>query len=407
MRPPTAVRRTLPALLIASALVFVLSPASQGAPRAHASQVQCGDTLTTDTTLTNDLVDCPGLGLVIGADDVTLDLNGHTVDGNGVADFEGIQAIGHDGVTIKGGTIRDFVEAVAVISAHDVDLRDLVMAHHRHVGILVADAAHVRVQNTSSTHIAFSGIFVAVSHHLRIERNSVSDSGAGISARASDHLRIRRNRTARNEFEGVSVFDGTSRATISRNLAVANGFTGILVEGDHNSVTHNRVSRNGDNVVVAGNSNLVAHNRIDDAVGFPDDPVGGFGIIVDGGDRNRLLRNDIRGTASNGIRVVAFDPEATGAAEQTVLRGNRVAATHLDGILIDDTATGTLLVGNWAVRSGDDGLDVESASSTLTRNTALLNHDLGIEAVPGVIDGGGNRAAGNGDAAQCTNIDCK
>jgi hypothetical protein len=50
---------------------------------------------------------------------------------------------------------------------------------------------------------------------------------------------------------------------------------------------------------------------------------------------------------------------------------------------------------------------VESASTTLTRNLAVHNGDLGIEAVPGVTDGGGNRAAGNGNPAQCTNIDCK
>jgi parallel beta-helix repeat protein len=405
MRPQTDLRHSLPALLVTAALVL-LPLGAQGVPPAQSDVVQCGDTITTDTRLTNDLVNCPGLGLVVGADDVTLDLNGHTVDGNGVADFEGIQAIGHDGLTIKGGRIRDFVEGVAVISAHDVELRDLVMSHHRHVGIFVADSAHVRVRDTSSTDIAASGIFVAVSHYLRIENNTVTDSGGGIAARASDHLRIRRNTTTLNEFDGVSVFEGTTHATISRNVTTANGFSGIVVEGGHNSVTHNRISENGDNVVIAGTANLVAHNRIDDAVGFPDDPVGGFGIIVDGGDRNRLLDNDIRGTASNGIRVVAFDPEATGAAEDSVVRGNRVTAAQLDGILIDETATGTRLVGNWAEGSGDDGLDVESESSTLARNTARNNHDLGIEAVPGVIDGGGNRAAGNGDPAQCTNISC-
>jgi len=31
-----------------------------------------------------DLINCPGDGLAIGADDVTLDLNGHLIDGDGV-----------------------------------------------------------------------------------------------------------------------------------------------------------------------------------------------------------------------------------------------------------------------------------------------------------------------------------
>jgi hypothetical protein len=35
------------------------------------------------------------------------------------------------------------------------------------------------------------------------------------------------------------------------------------------------------------------------------------------------------------------------------------------------------------------------------------NADLGIEAVPGVIDGGGNKASGNGNPLQCSNVFCK
>jgi hypothetical protein len=48
---------------------------------AQASHVRCGDVITQDTTLDSDLLDCPGSGVVIGADGITLDLNGHVVDG--------------------------------------------------------------------------------------------------------------------------------------------------------------------------------------------------------------------------------------------------------------------------------------------------------------------------------------
>src|SRR5215217_3471983 len=54
-----------------------------GAGQASASHVSCGDTITADTTLDGDLVDCPSNGIVIGADDITVDLNGHTIDGDG------------------------------------------------------------------------------------------------------------------------------------------------------------------------------------------------------------------------------------------------------------------------------------------------------------------------------------
>ena len=45
--------------------------------------MNCGDTITADTMLDGDLIDCPNHGIVIGADDITLDLNGHRIDGDG------------------------------------------------------------------------------------------------------------------------------------------------------------------------------------------------------------------------------------------------------------------------------------------------------------------------------------
>jgi parallel beta-helix repeat protein len=51
--------------------------------------INCGDTVVTNTKLYKDLVDCPsGNGLTIGANNITLDCNGHTIDaisgGNGI-----------------------------------------------------------------------------------------------------------------------------------------------------------------------------------------------------------------------------------------------------------------------------------------------------------------------------------
>src|SRR5213596_2851923 len=77
---------------------------------AAAEQPKCGDTITTDTTLHHNLVNCPNNGLIIGADNVTLDLNYHTIDGDGAFPAAGcgheddcdlgVASIGHDGVTV-------------------------------------------------------------------------------------------------------------------------------------------------------------------------------------------------------------------------------------------------------------------------------------------------------------------
>jgi hypothetical protein len=62
---------------------------------------------------------------------------------------------------------------------------------------------------------------------------------------------------------------------------------------------------------------------------------------------------------------------------------------------------------NVAITAGDDGFDVRSRSAKLTSNRAMRNADLGIEAVPGVIDGGGNSDRHNEDPRQCTHISCR
>jgi hypothetical protein len=68
--------------------------------------------------------------------------------------------------------------------------------------------------------------------------------------------------------------------------------------------------------------------------------------------------------------------------------------------------SGTLIERNVATDSGDDGFDIRRPAATLTGNAANDNFDLGIEAVSGVTDGGGNRAGGNGNPLQCTNVFC-
>jgi hypothetical protein len=124
-----------------------------------------------------------------------------------------------------------------------------------------------------------------------------------------------------------------------------------------------------------------------------------------------VAANHIARVTREGIRVNDFDSEAplTG----TVIRNNLVRKAGVDAIAVatepqaPGIVTDTLLAGNIAIGAADDGIDVDSPATTLTRNLALHNGDLGIEAVAGVTDGGGNKARGNGNPAQCTNIACK
>ena len=133
----------------------------------------------------------------------------------------------------------------------------------------------------------------------------------------------------------------------------------------------------------------------------------GFGVSLEGGTENAISGNDVIRAQKVAIRVDAF----SGAAKGTLIRGNVVRDAGVHGIAVDfehvGPVTGTLVVANFALRAGDDGIHVESPSTTVTRNIAVRNTDLGIDAVPGVTDGGGNRAVANGNPLECVNIGCQ
>jgi hypothetical protein len=166
------------------------------------------------------------------------------------------------------------------------------------------------------------------------------------------------------------------------------------------------VSRNGDGIVVSGSANTIVDNDIARAVGCPDGC--GYGISMEAGEDTLIARNVILHAQHDGIRIAAFDPAMP--TINTIVRANWVRDAKIDAFSVategDGTVSATLLERNKASDSGDDGFDVRSAATVMTSNLAVRNADLGIEAVLGVTDGGGNRARANGNPQQCIGVAC-
>jgi large repetitive protein len=365
-----------------------------GADQARASHVGCGATISSDTQLDSDLTNCPGNGIVIGADDVTLDLNGHTIDGDGVlgcdefyaCDFGVDNTAGHDGVTIENGSIRDFATAVFGFDASDNRLRRL-----------------------SASHNILGGLLLIAAPGARIERNSISANGlttdqAGLIVFDSSEVRI----------EGNSVFDngdigmflqGVDDSRVERNSVSGNPEAGVILDGNRNEVSGNRASKNGDGISVGGDSNTIVSNRVSDSFACPDGC--GAGIGSTGGTGNLIARNFVARASRAGIWIADFEDEGGLPGIDNVVERNLVVDAEADGVLVESTVTDTLLKRNIAIGAGDDGIDVDSAATSLSRNTANGNGDLGIEAVAGVTDLGGNTASGNGNPHQCQNVFCQ
>jgi len=427
--------------------------------------VSCGQTLTRSVRLANDLKNCPGDGLVIGADAITVDLNGHTVDGDvaptTMCEFSPVQSAGirndggHDRLTINNGTVQQFANGIAAGSAttgmSDSSLHDLTARENHFAGITLAGAPSstrrlndnnwiarnvlsangctgLALNDSQDNHVALNdvtgndnGILVCCSVDNIVQSNIVSDSrdhgillytGDGIVGDTRDNT-IRHNAVSGSGGAGIAIFsDGSAqRNVITENEVSGSSGTGIVLEGaDANEVSDNRVSRNPDDIVVTGNHNAITDNTATDALGCAD-PDCGFGIGIVGGTGNLIARNDVRRTAQDGIALTSFADEAP--TVDTIGRDNRVRDAARDGFSVGTTGdgdpsaiTGGLLENNTAIASGDDGFDIRSLASTLTSNLAVSSGDLGMFAVPGVIDGGHNTAHANANPLQCLGITC-
>jgi parallel beta-helix repeat protein len=287
---------------------------------------------------------------------------------------------GHDGVTVMHGSVREFAAGVLF-------------------GTATGRARNNRVLDIDSTRNEFIalGIFSQIGSLVRNSSGdgSLDREGNGLGLADSTRVRIVNNSFRRNTHVGIVTSDA-NRNVIQENLFSRNADEGILMEGgDHFQIRRNRLVRD-DITLGPGSQNVISHNRLS----RPRD-----GIRVEKGHDNLVAHNVVVHARHVGITLGIHDP-FIGGAHNTVL-DNLVKGSRVDGIVVVRKDRHSLLTGNVVIGSGDDGLDVDSPTTTLTGNLAFRNDDLGIEAVFGVIDGGGNKAHGNGNPLQCMNIVCR
>jgi parallel beta-helix repeat protein len=425
----------LPAAL--AALLLLAASASE----AMAEHVQCGDVITQDTTLDSDLVDCPDDGLVIGADNVTLDLGGHTVDGDGVPTEHplGCEAgiangpwshcprsggDSHHGVTIRNGQVREFFYGVHLLGTDRNAVRKLTVSATA-VGIAVLESTNALVELNRAVGNAAgydaTGIVLSEVSKSAIRKNDLSQNGAyglhaegvldntierntmGGNGNAGMHLHsARRNVVAGNwaignSTQGIELSDGASDNLVVDNLASGNGSAGILVfDGVHrNRVERNRVLGNARGLadvysggIVVWDDAIVRHNLVSG---------NGRGIVVcclDGTvvEQNRVSGNEV------GI-AIEF-------SSGNLIARNRVVRSVTNGIEVIShehvPADGNRIEDNDVKRSGSDGILVTpalsgTAGTLLSRNFTVGNADDGIDVEEPATTLSGNRANRNSD----------
>lgn len=281
------------------------------------AEVSCGTVVTKSTVLQHDVGPCTGPGLVVAADDVTLDLNGHRVFGlHGVpGEGAGVLIDQRRGVQVKNGTVSDFDGGVAILGGGGNKVSGITARDNVGLWGLTAYGDGIAILSSTDNLVVNS----------TAERNGPY-SGVGLYQRVDgDHPRSVEGETTRNTINGNVVRDNNT----PRSPAV-NDNDGIRLEPDvhGNAVVNNTVSGSGlDGIALfafAAN-NVIDHNVVT-ANGFHSARHRkGDGIrVFRGADRTVVHANRSFGNAANGI-ILSLNAKSNQVVDNKT--GTNAAAT--------------------------------------------------------------------------------
>jgi|SRR5215216_3630200 len=202
--------------------------------RSSITNAACGQVVEGLVELNSDL-NCTGDGLIVGSDDTTVSLNGHTIRGPGPDSSKvGVSVGNQDGVRIEGpGTIEQFQAGVLASGAKGTSI-SLVTLRENQIAV-----------------------FSTGTEGLQAMQNIITQNSIGTASHSSNGLQLTENLVTGNVLAGIT-FVNTRDSMISTNN-VLESQNGIFVDpqSSDNTIQSNNVLRN---TVDLNNANGLATN---------------------------------------------------------------------------------------------------------------------------------------------------
>ncbi len=283
-----------------------------------------------------------GTGIYISADNVNVDLMGHTITFVGdVVNAPGITLEGAvddliDNVTVRNGSVRGFQYGVRIDYARDCRIEGLHVADSTTSGVYFFNGAGLSERNTvKDCHIVRSGLY-----GIRVSVGEVGE---------------------------------WSRNTISGCVVEQSGFSGTEIFLNEGTANENTITDS----IFRDNSN--------------------WGILFNGNEGasiigNSVLNSTITGNTGVGVQVISAGPG--GDASETTIRDCKVTRNGGDGIFVaaslGATSIGNVIHGCQVSGTGNYGIWTLGVSRTLIEKNHVTS--LGGGAVEGIRSAG---AGGN------------
>ncbi len=345
----------------------------------------CPATINTSVNLQQNLTSNTTC-ITLGADDITLNCNGHSIfyNGNGQNAANGIVGVGRSGVTIR-----------------DCLIRDINVSGTFGIGINLTNVSDSRINNNTILTNGTSDNY-GILMQLRTIRNLLANNTITTKGTASNNY-------------GLLMIVNVSNNTIFSNTIFTNGTgndDGIRVNAtsNNNAVLFNRITITGgassdairfrevvDNSTVANNNITVLSIDTGDGIRL--------GPATSG---NRIENNTINMQGllnmSHGIFVFGFNTVLTDRSSNTTISQNTVlmnVTSRNQGIRLENSSNSNLVSGNRVTIQGtadfNEGIMLfqNSSNNTIRNNTISTNGTLQNEGIRLENDAHGNLIAGN------------
>jgi len=397
--------------LIALTIVALLAIAFSASPVLAAGEGSVS--ITEDTILTRDYI-FSGNGFVIGADNITLDMNGYTITGEALSFSRGILVMGRNGITIKNGTITGFSQGVQLFNADNNVIQDVISQNNTENGIhIMSDSDKNLIDDctlkSNGTNGVFIGYGVSPSNNNTVQnctisnnpdginaydsvgnslvRNTINNfSGSGIFLKYSESNHVLFNRVSNDgvsDGQGIHLDDACSFNVIQGNNISTCGVAGIISDGidsEENLVQGNNISNcvgvgirihgtkhevQGNNITASTRGIALVHSSKENWVQNNNISKSGRAGIGISGTNNHVLNNKIKNTSGAGIGISSSDSEVI---------GNKVSYSARDGIVLFPPATGNSVEDNKVSYSNFNGIAaVAGPNGAATDNTIMKN----------------------------------
>lgn len=354
-----------------------LAYTASSADASHNSTPPC-IVVTHDTTLTGDVGPCPGHGIVVAADNITLDLAGFSVIGEQTPmEQAGIFLDNVTDVSVKNGTVRNFDAGVAIEGRGGNTV----------TGITATNNVNDMMEPIDPFTIITPGQTTPLTPQQRHDINLITCVyGHGITTSDSDNNVITKNIVnANGPLAGIALVGDSDGNIVSKNAVHENDLTNKGVVDEHGNPVWSVVNRH----VPAGTPGAIQPTAMCGAteIGTPGMSRGrevqSIGIRVEGPGANKNLveKNTVTKSGLAGIgfhSYVAFPTAPNVPVEQpntnNVVSKNNVSLTGVDTFAIDSFADGISSLSSGRVGT----VTMPSHSNTITKNMSFDNMRHGI-----------------------------